>query len=92
VNLRFNDIADDDARLSFTSANLMTSVQQVANVGYGTLMRPTVTQSIDTLLVGDMFYDAEFGARLHAWLRELLRANERLEIFIGDPDRHALPK
>lgn len=43
----------------------------------------------DVLLLGDMFYDADFSARLLAWLRGVRAAGA--EVLLGDPDRGNVP-
>lgn len=43
----------------------------------------------EVLLLGDMFYDAEFSARLLGWLRTV-RARG-VEVLLGDPDRGNVP-
>lgn len=42
----------------------------------------------DILLVGDMFYDSQFGDMLFNWLNNYRALGTR--ILIGDPGRHAL--
>jgi predicted nicotinamide N-methyase len=53
--------------------------------------RDVVGESIDcdVLLLGDMFYDAEFSARLLGWLRAVRAAGT--EVLLGDPDRGNVP-
>lgn len=45
---------------------------------------------VDVILVGDMFYDQNFGEMLFEWLCSY--KNIGLKILIGDPGRHALAK
>lgn len=43
----------------------------------------------DCLLIGDMFYDPDFGRRIMLpWLQNCVKAGKH--ILIGDPGRHAL--
>ncbi|KOB75885.1 Uncharacterized protein OBRU01_06906, partial [Operophtera brumata] len=42
----------------------------------------------DTVLIGDMFYDAEFANMLFKWLRQL--TDDGKTVIIGDPGRHGL--
>lgn len=48
----------------------------------------TECKEFDTILVGDMFYDEEFGNILFDWLRSL--TSDGKSVFIGDPGRHGL--
>ncbi|VVD04282.1 unnamed protein product [Leptidea sinapis] len=48
----------------------------------------TKCEQFDTILIGDMFYDEEFGQYLFNWLSEMTR--HRKTILIGDPGRHGL--
>ncbi|XP_075217582.1 electron transfer flavoprotein beta subunit lysine methyltransferase-like [Lycorma delicatula] len=41
----------------------------------------------DCLLVGDMFYDSEFGFKMFTWLKKLCLKDKL--ILVGDPGRHA---
>lgn len=44
----------------------------------------------DVVLAGDVFYEAEGGARIARWLEDLSRRGAL--VLIGDPGRHYLPK
>ncbi|MEQ8404449.1 MAG: 50S ribosomal protein L11 methyltransferase [Oceanicaulis sp.] len=44
----------------------------------------------DVILAGDVFYEAEAGERIAAWLEALARRGAR--VLIGDPGRHFLPR
>ncbi|MFP4519074.1 MAG: class I SAM-dependent methyltransferase [Oceanicaulis sp.] len=44
----------------------------------------------DVILAGDVFYEAEAGARIGAWLESLARRGAT--VLIGDPGRHFLPR
>ncbi|CAG9568759.1 unnamed protein product [Danaus chrysippus] len=50
----------------------------------------TNCEEFDTILIGDMFYDEDFGNMLFTWLREL--ASKDKMILVGDPGRHGLTK
>ncbi len=52
-------------------------------------LQNAISQDIETIVVGDIFYDSDFGAHLHKWLTSAVRKTQR--VFIGDPGRHALP-
>ncbi|XP_072946408.1 electron transfer flavoprotein beta subunit lysine methyltransferase-like [Epargyreus clarus] len=45
-------------------------------------------ENFDTILIGDMFYDAEFAEILFNWLHKLVKKDKL--ILIGDPGRHGL--
>ncbi|XP_046972695.1 electron transfer flavoprotein beta subunit lysine methyltransferase-like [Vanessa cardui] len=47
-------------------------------------------KDFDVILIGDMFYDEEFGNSLFIWLNKLSKDNKT--ILIGDPGRHGLTK
>ena len=44
---------------------------------------------VDTILVGDLFYEAELAQRVTAFLARCLASN--IEVFVGDPGRAFLP-
>jgi len=47
-------------------------------------------QSFDVILVGDLFYEKDLAARVHAWLNQA--REEGPLVLIGDPGRSYLPK
>lgn len=47
-------------------------------------------QAFDAILVGDLFYEKDLAARVHAWLKQA-QAQGAL-VLIGDPGRSYLPK
>jgi len=47
-------------------------------------------QSFDVILVGDLFYEKDLAARVHAWLNQA--REQGALVLIGDPGRSYLPK
>lgn len=46
--------------------------------------------SVDVVLAGDVFYDAEMSARVLPWLQQAAATGAR--VLVGDPGRHYLPQ
>lgn len=46
--------------------------------------------NFDVILVGDLFYEKDLAARVHAWLRQA--QEQGALVLIGDPGRSYLPK
>ncbi|XP_050669420.1 electron transfer flavoprotein beta subunit lysine methyltransferase-like isoform X2 [Leptidea sinapis] len=77
------DIYAVEATRMNADLNKIVNIQTSTNNYIG-----TKCEQFDTILIGDMFYDEEFGQYLFNWLSEMTR--HRKTILIGDPGRHGL--
>ncbi|WP_062017157.1 methyltransferase [Aureimonas sp. AU4] len=77
----------DPFALAAAKLNAAGNGVEVALDGTDRIGRPV---DADTLLAGDVFYDAGFAARLVPWFDALARAGS--EVLVGDPGRAYLPR
>ncbi|CAH1394175.1 unnamed protein product [Nezara viridula] len=52
------------------------------------LLLSSLLMKVDVILIGDLFYDSEFGDILFQWLLKCRK--NAISIFIGDPGRYVL--
>ncbi|TPX63630.1 hypothetical protein SpCBS45565_g06479 [Spizellomyces sp. 'palustris'] len=48
---------------------------------------PAVFKGVDIAWIGDMFYDSDMSLSVRRWIKEA--RNMGMEVFVGDPGRHA---
>ncbi|KAF6216422.1 hypothetical protein GE061_000764 [Apolygus lucorum] len=85
VNVFANDI--DRIACEAVSINSHLNSVKIHIVNHNILASSEQINNMDILIVGDMFYDSEFGSMILNWL---LNQRKRSRIFIGDPGRHGL--
>ncbi|RZF40608.1 hypothetical protein LSTR_LSTR007491 [Laodelphax striatellus] len=80
-------IANDIDRLACSAIEMNCSENNVfVNITCENLIG-TPCENIDLIIVGDMFYDSDFGVIMFSWLQKL--ASQGKCILVGDPGRHA---
>uniref|UniRef100_A0A146LS71 ETFB lysine methyltransferase n=1 Tax=Lygus hesperus TaxID=30085 RepID=A0A146LS71_LYGHE len=84
-NVFANDI--DRVACEAISINAYLNAVKVHIVNHNILARSKKINNMDILIVGDMFYDTEFGLTMLTWLLDQKKCSR---ILIGDPGRHGL--
>ncbi|XP_039278203.1 electron transfer flavoprotein beta subunit lysine methyltransferase isoform X2 [Nilaparvata lugens] len=80
-------IANDIDEVACTAIGMNCSVNNVSMEISCENLIGTPCENIDLIIVGDMFYDSDFGEIMFSWLKEL--ASNGKYILVGDPGRHA---
>ena len=73
MNMKLNNIDDD--RISFLQTNLLEG------------QHSDILEDIDTILIGDMFYDEEIGSSVLEICQRFVNISRDKEILLGDPGR-----
>jgi predicted nicotinamide N-methyase len=83
-------LAADIDRFAVAAIGLNAALNGVAIEVTGDDLLALAPPAVDTILVGDFFYEAELSRRAHAWL---IAAGARgIATLIGDPGRSYLPR
>ena len=73
MNMKLNNIHDD--RISFLKTNLLGG------------QHSDILEDIDTILIGDMFYDEDIGSSVLEICQRFVNISRDKEVLLGDPGR-----
>lgn len=90
TNAIANDI--DPYALAASKLNIQSNIPSATASGFtvsdqNLLSSPAVPQ-VDIAFIGDMFYDSDMGILVRRWIKKA--RGKGVEVFVGDPGRHAL--